>query len=163
MENRLYKQDVVKCPLKVVYDLYSKGFGDEYLYNSSLSDSRILKREKIKGVLGNIRKCWLKNSKYFLVEKISKAMRNKIIVTSLNTNLPVKNYNKIISFNSLEENVTEVNYCIEYDLKFSLLDYLLKRESPVSFLSHKYVLKDLKGYLEKGHSVNNKKVDIVYF
>jgi len=59
--------------------------------------------------------------------------------------------------------VTEVNYCIEYDLKFSLLDYLLKRESPVSFLSHKYVLKDLKGYLEKGHSVNNKKVDIVYF
>jgi hypothetical protein len=163
MEKRLYKKEVINCPRRVVYETYAKGFGDEYLFNSSLRNSEPLRQWELNQVVGTAHKCWFKDSKYFIMEKITKAMENtRLVVSLLKTNLPIKDCRKVIEFKSLSNDVTEVSYTLSYHKKkelFGLFSY--KDEAERSF-DIEHTLKDLKEYLEQGKLMNQHKLEIVY-
>lgn len=163
MQKRLFKKEVIQCPRKVVYETYAKGFGDEYLFNSSLRNSEPLNQWDYGKVVGTARKCWFKNSKYFIMEKITKAMENtRLVVQLLSTNLPIKDCYKVIEFKSLAKDVTEVSCTLIYQKKKDLFSLFHSKDEAEKSFDLEHSLKDLKEYLEQGKLMNQHKLEIVY-
>lgn len=163
MEKKLMKKAVINCPRQLVYETYAKGFGDEYLFNSSLRNSEPLNQWELNQVEGTARKCWFKNSKYFIMEKITKAMHNtRLVVSLLKTNLPIKDCCKVIEFKPLSKDVTEVCYTLTYHKKKELFGLFSSKDDAERSFDIEHSLRDLKEYLEEGKLMNQHKLEIVF-
>lgn len=142
--------------IETVFECWNEGFGDVYKFHPALIHSRILDSSPVKGGLGAIRQCDMKDGKNWAREEIIKSQTNKqIVIKIIEATVPLKTAIATFDLKKVNDDQTAVRLTMDFEPKMGLLGKMML---PMMKKQFGGMLQDLldanAAYLEKGIQVN---------